>query len=407
MMWQTFPLALHALNRNKTRSLLTTLGVIIGVAAVIAMVSIGEGAKARVEQTFASMGTNMLIIGSGSTRTGGVMGGFGSQPTLTWDDLAAIRALPVVRAASPVSRVTAQLLSEDQNWNTSVYGVSPEYFIVRDWPVETGKSFTESDEASGNKVALLGRTTTTQLFGPYADPVGRTVRIRNVPFTVVGVLAPKGQSLFGQDQDDVVFVPVSTYRAKLQGGLQKYVPGIIMVSAVSQEATAIAERRIVDLLRDRHGIQRGQEDDFNVRNLTEIAEAQQQGMRTLSNLLAAIAAVSLLVGGIGIMNIMLVSVTERTREIGLRMAVGAKPRDILAQFLVEAFSLSLVGGLIGVATGVGTAFWLSSQFGWNLIIRPEIVAMSLGFSALVGIFFGLYPAYKASRLDPIEALRFE
>jgi putative ABC transport system permease protein len=407
MMWQTFPLALHALNRNKTRSLLTTLGVIIGVAAVIAMVSIGEGAKARVEQTFASMGTNLLIVTSGSTRTGGMMGGFGSQPSLTWDDLAAIEALPVVRAASPSSRVTAQVSSEDQNWSTSIYGVSRGYFTVRDWPVAAGALFSESDEASGNKVAIFGKTVIKQLFGSYADPIGRVVRIRNVPFTIGGVLATKGASMFGQDQDDVVFIPISTFRAKIQGGLQKFIAGIIMVSAESREATSVAERRIVDLLRDRHGIQAGAEDDFSVRNLTEIADAQQQGMKTLSNLLAAIAAVSLLVGGIGIMNIMLVSVTERTREIGLRMAVGAKPRDILAQFLVEAFTLSLVGGLIGVALGVGTAFWLSAQFDWKMIIRPDIVAMALGFSALVGIFFGLYPAYKASRLDPIEALRFE
>ncbi len=406
-MWQTFPLSLRALNRNKTRSLLTTLGVIIGVAAVIAMVSIGEGAKARVEQTFAAMGTNMLIVTSGSTRTGGLMGGFGSQPTLTWDDLAAIQALPIIRAVSPSSRATAQVLSEDQNWSTSIYGVSRGYFTVRDWPIGVGALFSESDEVSGNKVAILGKTVVTQLFGTYVDPMGHIVRIRNVPFTVIGVLDTKGQSMFGQDQDDVVFVPISTFRAKIQGGLQKYISGVIMVSAVSHESTAAAERQISNVLRDRHGIQRGQEDDFSVRNLTEIADAQQQGMRTLSNLLAAIAAVSLMVGGIGIMNIMLVSVTERTREIGLRMAVGAKPRDILAQFLVEAFTLSMVGGLIGVGTGVGTAYWLSAQFGWKMIIRPEIVVLSLVFSALVGIFFGLYPAYKASRLDPIEALRFE
>ncbi len=406
-MWQTFPLSIHALNRNKTRSLLTTLGVIIGVAAVIAMVSIGEGAKARVEETFAAMGTNMLIVASGSNRTGGIMGGFGSQPTLTWEDMAAIQALPMIRAASPVTRTLAQALSEDQNWNTSIYGVSRGYFTVRDWPTAMGALFTESDDLSGNKVAILGKTVVTQLFGTYVDPIGHVVRIQNVPFTVVGVLDTKGQSMFGQDQDDVVFVPISTFRAKIKGGLQKYVAGVIMVSAITHNETSVAERRITDLLRDRHGIQRGQDDDFSVRNLTEIADAQQQGMRTLSNLLAAIAAVSLMVGGIGIMNIMLVSVTERTREIGLRMAVGAKPRDILAQFLVEAFTLSMVGGLIGVGTGVGTAYWLSAQFGWKMIIRPEIVVMSLGFSALVGIFFGLYPAYKASRLDPIEALRFE
>ena len=407
-LWQTFPLALHALLRNKTRSLLTALGIIIGVAAVIAMVSIGEGAKARVEQAFASMGTSLLIVTSGSSRTGGFMGGGGSQPALTWDDLAAIREqLPSVRAASPQSRVVSQVLSEDQNWSTAVYGVSPEYFDVRDWPIARGNRFSQSDLVSSNKTIVLGQTVVEKLFGRFADPIGQVVRVRNVPFQVVGVLAAKGNSPMGTDTDDAAFVPITTFRAKIQGGLQQYIQGVIFVSAVSAQATARAEREITDLLRDRHGIQRGQDDDFTVRNLTEIAEAQQQGTRTLTTLLAAIAAVSLLVGGIGIMNIMLVSVTERTREIGVRMAVGAKPRDILAQFLVEACTLSFAGGIIGVGAGVGTARWLSARFAWQMIIRPDIVLIALGFSALVGVFFGLYPAYKASRLDPIDALRFE
>jgi putative ABC transport system permease protein len=407
MMWQTFPLAVHALMRNKTRSLLTTLGIVIGVGAVIAMVAIGEGAKARVEQAFASMGTSLLIVTSGSTRTGGIMGGFGSQPTLTWEDLDAMRKLPSVRAASPLTRVVTQTLSEDQNWNTTVFGVSPEYFDVRDWRASSGRIFSESDLVSSNKTVVLGQTVMEKLFGRYSAPLGSIVRIGNVPFEVAGVLESKGQSPMGTDNDDAVFVPITTFRAKIKGGLQKFISGVIFASAISAQATTRAERDISSLLRDRHGIQRGQEDDFTVRNLTEIAEAQQQGTRTLTSLLAAIAAVSLFVGGIGIMNIMLVSVTERTREIGLRMAVGARPRDILAQFLVEALTLSLVGGAIGVSLGVGTGFWLSSRFGWQVIIRPDIILTSLGFSALVGIFFGLYPAYKASRLDPIDALRFE
>jgi putative ABC transport system permease protein len=407
MMWQTFPLAVHALMRNKTRSLLTTLGIVIGVGAVIAMVAIGEGAKARVEQAFASMGTSLLIVTSGSTRTGGIMGGFGSQPTLTWEDLDAMRKLPSVRAASPLTRVVTQTLSEDQNWNTTVFGVSPEYFDVRDWRASSGRIFSESDLVSSNKTVVLGQTVMEKLFGRYSAPLGSVVRIGNVPFEVAGVLESKGQSPMGTDNDDAVFVPITTFRAKIKGGLQKFISGVIFASAISAQATTRAERDISSLLRDRHGIQRGQEDDFTVRNLTEIAEAQQQGTRTLTSLLAAIAAVSLFVGGIGIMNIMLVSVTERTREIGLRMAVGARPRDILAQFLVEALTLSLVGGAIGVSLGVGTGFWLSSRFGWQVIIRPDIILTSLGFSALVGIFFGLYPAYKASRLDPIDALRFE
>ena len=407
MMWQTFPLAVHALMRNKLRSLLTTLGIVIGVGAVIAMVAIGEGAKARVEDAFASMGTSLLIVSSGSTRTGGIMGGFGSQPTLTWEDLESIRKAPSVRAASPLTRTVMQVMSEDQNWSTTVYGVSPEYFDVRDWRSGAGRLMTDSDVASSNKMAVLGQTVVDKLFGRYSAPVGSIVRLGNVPFEIGGVLESKGQSPMGQDNDDAVFVPITTYRAKIKGGLQKYISGVIFVSAVSPQATTRAEREISNILRDRHGIQRGQEDDFTVRNLTEVAEAMQAGTRTLTSLLAAIAAVSLFVGGIGIMNIMLVSVTERTREIGLRMAVGARPRDILAQFLVEALTLSLVGGAIGVSIGVGTGFWLSSRFGWQIIIRPDIVLTSLAFSALVGIFFGIYPAYKASRLDPIEALRFE
>jgi len=405
---ETLRVAVYALLRNKLRSFLTTLGVIIGVSAVIAMVAIGEGAKVQVEQSFASMGANLLIVQSGTTSTGGARGGFGSLPTLTWEDLKAIQTeIPSVRYAAPVLRATAQVLTEDQNWTTSVTGTTPEYFEIRNWPVARGALFSQSEIDGGAKVALLGQTVVDKLYGSYVDPVGQMVRIMNVPFQIVGVLAKKGQSPMGQDYDDAVFVPQTTFQAKIQGGLQKYIAGLIFVGATSSETTARAQAQITDLLRDRHHIQPGTDDDFSIRNLTEMASAQQEGTETMTTLLASIAAVSLLVGGIGIMNIMLVSVTERTREIGLRMAVGAKPRDILAQFLVEALTLSLAGGFLGAGLGVVSAYRLAFQFNWPTLVRPDIILVAVGFSALVGVGFGLYPALKASRLDPINALRFE
>ncbi len=366
----TLRIALRALLRNKMRSFLTTLGIIIGVAAVIAMVAIGEGAKAQVEKAFAAMGTSLLIVMPGTSTSGGARGGFGSQPTLTWDDLRAIQAeVPSVRSAAPVLRSSGQIVSEDQNWTS--------------------------------------QTVAKKLFGPSADPVGQVVRIKNTPFQVIGVLQGKGQSPTGQDYDDGAFVPVTTFQAKIQGGLQKFLSGTIFVSALSAEETARAQTAITNLLRDRHNIRRGTDDDFSIRNLTEIAGAQQEGTETLTTLLASIALVSLLVGGIGIMNIMLVSVTERTREIGVRMAVGAKPHHIMAQFLVEALALSVMGGLIGVGIGIAAGARIAARFGWPILVRPDIVFISVAFSALVGIGFGLYPARKASRLDPIEALRYE
>jgi putative ABC transport system permease protein len=406
--WQTLRIAIRALQRNALRSLLTALGVIIGVAAVIAMVAIGEGAKARVEESFASMGSNLLIVLPGTTTRGGAFGGFGSMPTLTWDDLRAIQTeAPAVRAAAAVLRTTAQVMSEDQNWTTSINGTSPGYFGIRNWSIARGAPLTDSDIESGNKVALLGQTVVDKLFGPSADPIGQTIRIKNIPFLVVGVLAKKGQSPTGQDYDDGVYIPQTTYLAKVQGGLQKYLSGVIFVGSTDYDATLRAQSQITQILRDRHHIAPGVDDDFSIRNLTEMASAQQEGTKTLTTLLASIAAVSLLVGGIGIMNIMLVSVTERTREIGIRMAVGAKPSNILAQFLIEALVLSLTGGLLGVAVGLFVAQRLASQFGWPMLVRPDIIMMSVGFSALVGVVFGLYPARKASRLDPIEALRYE
>jgi putative ABC transport system permease protein len=389
------------------RSFLTTLGMVIGVSAVIAMVAIGDGAKERVQKAFESLGANLLIVLPGTTTAGGSMGGFGSLPTLTWDDLKAIQTeLPAVRYAAPLLRTNAAVVSEDVNWTTSVNGTTPDYFAIRDWPVARGLGFSPSDVDSGTKVTLLGQTVAERLFGA-ANPVGQQVRIRNVPFQVIGVLGPKGQSPTGQDLDDAVFVPSSTYLAKLQGGLKNVIAGVVFVGATGPTATQRAETQIRALLRDRHRLADGVDDDFSIRNLAETASAQQEGAKTLTTLLAAIAAVSLLVGGIGIMNIMLVSVTERTREIGVRMAVGARGQDILLQFLAEALVLAVAGGIIGVALGLGVAWRLAVAFGWPVLFRADVIVVAVCFSGLVGIVFGLYPARRASRLDPIQALRFE
>jgi putative ABC transport system permease protein len=405
---QTVRVATRAILRNKMRSFLTTLGIIIGVAAVIAMMAIGAGAKARVEAAFAAMGTNLIIVLPGSTTAGGVQGGFGSMPTLTWDDLAAIRAeLPTVKYAAPVLRGNQSIISEDQNWSTSVTGTTPEYFDLRTWPITIGAAFTQSDVDGGAKVVVLGQTVCAKLYGANANPVGHSVRIGSIPFQIVGVAARKGQSANGQDYDDAAFIPVTTFAQKIQGGLGKFLSGSIMVAATSSETTGRAQADVTALLRDRHHTAASADDDFSIRNLSEIAGAQQEGTNTMTTLLASVAAVSLLVGGIGIMNIMLVSVTERTREIGVRMAVGAKPRHILAQFLVEALTLSMAGGLLGVGLGVGVAEWLAGKFQWPMLIQPDVITVSVAFSALVGIVFGMYPARKASQLDPIDALRYE
>ena len=405
---QTLRVALRAIFRNKIRAFLTTLGIVIGVAAVIAMMAIGAGAKARVAEAFAAMGTNLLIIQPGSTSTSGVQGGFGSMPTLTWDDYVAIRdEVSTVKAAAPSLRSNLPVISDEQNWTTSVTGTSPDYFEIRNWPIALGAAFTQVDIESGTKVIVLGQTVVDKLYGPSADPVGQSVRIGSIPFQVVGVAAKKGQSATGQDYDDAAFIPYSTFASKVQGGLSKYLRGTIMVAATSADTTSKAQSDITALLRDRHHVPTGGDDDFQIRNLSEIAGAQQQGTDTMTTLLASVAAVSLAVGGIGIMNIMLVSVTERTREIGIRMAVGAKPNHILSQFLIEALSLSVAGGLIGVAWGVGVATYLAARFRWPMLIQPDVITVSVGFSALVGIVFGMYPAWKASKLDPIDALRYE
>ena len=400
--------ALRALSRNKLRSLLTALGIIIGVAAVIAMVAIGEGARARVEQAFAAMGTNVLIVSSGAKTSGGAKAGAGSLPTLTWDDLRAIRAdVADVRFVAPRVHATAQIVAEDRNWATTVTGTTPEFFEIRNWPARLGAVLSAEDGDTGAKNVVLGQTVAANLFGASADPIGQTVRIANVPFQVVGVAAVKGQSAGGNDYDDVAFIPVSTFLAKIQGGLQKFIPGTILIEVTSDDVTTEVEDRIAALMRDRHGLALGEEDDFTIKNLSETAARKQESREALTLLLASIAAVSLLVGGIGIMNIMLVSVSERTREIGVRMAVGAKPRHVRLQFLAEALALALAGGVVGVAAGVVTAGRLAAHFEWPVLIRPEIIALAVGFSAAVGIGFGLYPAHKASRLDPIQALRYE
>ena len=405
---QVLRVALRALGRSKMRSFLTALGIVIGVSAVIAMVAIGDGAKARVQANFDTMGANMLMVMPGTTSTGGAHGGYGSLPTLTWDDLSAIQTqLSAVRYAVPYLRTTASVVSEDANWTTSVGGTGPDYFAIRNWPAAKGTLFTPSDVDASTKVIVLGQTVADQLFGPGVDPIGQQVRVLNVPFQVIGVLTPKGQSSFGQDFDDVVLVPHTTYRAKIQGGLKNLLSGTIQVSATGPQTTTQAENQIRALLRDRHRLREGQDDDFSIRNMAEIAAGAEDSARTITSLLAIIAAVSLVVGGIGIMNIMLVSVTERTREIGVRMAVGARGRDILLQFLTEALVLSVAGGIIGVSLGVGMAWYLGVHMGWPVLYRAEVIVIAVAFSGLVGIVFGLYPAFRASRLDPIQALRFE
>jgi putative ABC transport system permease protein len=385
------------------------LGIIIGVGAVIAMVAVGSGATARIAEQIQSIGSNVIIILSGSVTSGGIRFGFGSVQTLSEEDAKAIALeCPAVAAASPSVRGTAQVVFGNNNWSTVIQGTAPEFLEIRDYRVVSGRSFTWQDVDGATKVALVGRTVVENLFGG-TDPVGQIVRIKKVPFTVLGVLSPKGQSPGGQDQDDIILLPISTAKKKVLGVSQANARavGAIMVQARGPMMMKEAETQIVALLRQRHRLQPGQEDDFNVRNLSEVFAAQEDSARVMSILLGAIASVSLVVGGIGIMNIMLVSVTERTREIGLRLAVGARARDILTQFLVEAVTLSLVGGLIGIALGLLASLLISYLAQWSTLISGGAILLAFAFSALVGVFFGYYPARKAAFLDPIEALRYE
>ena len=406
---QSARVALRALRVNMLRSVLTMLGIIIGVGAVIAMVGVGAGAQARVAEQIQSLGSNLIIVLSGSTTQGGIRLGQGSQLTITEEDSAAIaREVPAVQASAPSMRGSAQVVYGNLNWATGIQGVTPDYSEAREWGIVSGRFVTSEDVDGATKVALLGQTTAQNLFGD-SDPLGQIIRIKKVPFTVVGVLDRKGQNSWGQDQDDIVLIPLSTAKKKVLGVSQANARsvGAISVKIRPAESMSDAEDQMRGLLRQRHRLQPYQDDDFTIRNLSEILQTQEESSKVMTYLLAAIASVSLLVGGIGIMNIMLVSVTERTREIGLRMAVGARGRDILMQFLVEAVTLSLIGGVIGIVLGVGGTQAISQFAEWRTQLPVEAIMMAFGFSAAIGIFFGFYPARKAAQLDPIEALRYE
>ena len=402
-------IALRALRVNKLRSALTMLGIIIGVSAVIAMMAVGAGARERIAEQIRSIGSNVIIILSGSTTSGGIRLGHGTLLTLTEDDATAIaREVPAVEAAAPTMRGTAQVVFGNQNWSTVIQGATPEYLVVREWPVVSGRGIMSQDVDGAAKVVLLGQTVAGNIFGD-SDPLGEIIRIKKVPFTVVGVLAAKGQSAWGQDQDDIVVIPLSTAKRKVLGVSQANARsvGAIIVRAKGPEWMEEAVEQVTALLRQRHRLGPAEDNDFTVRNLSEVFAAQEESARTMSLLLGAIASVSLLVGGIGIMNIMLVSVTERTREIGIRMAVGARERDILTQFLIEAVTLALIGGIVGIGLGVGGSALLSFLAQWETLIAPQAILLAFLFSTVVGVFFGYYPARKAASLDPIEALRYE
>jgi putative ABC transport system permease protein len=398
-------IAMRALARNKMRSSLTMLGIIIGVGAVIAMVSVGQGAQQQAQQQIAAMGSNMLYVGSGTVTRGGMRMGWGATKTLIYDDMVAIqRECPAVSAAAPGSQSSAQVVFGNDNWATQLSGTEPQYFSIRTWAFQEGASFSQDDVDTAANVAVIGETVRKNLFGA-TDPIGETVRINNLPFKVVGLLVAKGTSAaMGNDQDDIIIVPISTLQKKITG--QPWLRWIV-VSAVSREASYTAQQQITSLLRDRHRIRPGQDDDFMVRNLADMADLADQQAQLFTVLLASIASISLLVGGIGIMNIMLVSVTERTREIGIRMAIGATEVDVQQQFLIEAVVLSLVGGAIGIAFGLTASYVITQTLQWPVLVSPMAIVAAVIFSMAVGIFFGFYPARKAARLDPIEALRYE
>ena len=404
-----FRVALRALAINKLRSALTMLGIVIGVGAVIVMIAVGAGAQQRVEEQIRALGSNLLLVMSGARTQGGVRLALGSGQTLSEDDALAInREIPEALAA-PALRGGAQVIWGNANWSTQIYGTTPEYLEAREWPIAAGRGFEPSEVSGAGKVCLIGATVARQLFGS-ADPIDQVIRIKRVPFTVIGVLETKGQSLMGTDQDDVIIVPIATARGRVLGSAtqaKQRAVSTIWVKAAEGYDTKVVEEQVRALLRQRHRLQPGADDDFSLRNLQEVMSAQEASSRVLALLLAAVASVSLLVGGIGIMNIMLVSVTERTREIGLRMAMGARTRDILGQFLVEAVTLSLIGGLIGAALGIGTSLAIGSWLGWRVALSPDAIGLAVAFAFVIGVFFGFYPARKAARLNPVEALRFE
>ncbi len=398
-------IAYRSLGRNKMRSFLTMLGIIIGVAAVIAMLAIGQGASDAVKSQIASLGTNMLIVFPFASNQNGVRTQAATFTRLTEDDATAIsKQCPAVQYVTPVVRAVQQVVANNQNWRTATWGGYPNYFEIRNWPLQSGNQFTDSDERGETKVCVVGQTIVTNLFGENAVPVGQVIRIGNLPFRIIGVLAAKGQDASGNDQDDIIIAPFSTVLKKLVGGIYA---NVIFASAQSSAAVDEASNEITQLLRDRHKLTQWEANDFTVRTQTEIASTADATTETMTLLLASIAGISLIVGGIGIMNIMLVSVTERTREIGIRMAVGARSNDVLTQFLIEALSLSFAGGLIGIVLGVLASQFVSNIQKWPIQISPQSIGLSFVFAAAIGIFFGWYPARKAANLNPIEALRYE
>ena len=400
-------MATVSLKINRMRSILTSLGIIIGVSAVIIMLAVGSGASKKIAKDMESMGSNLLMIRSASAKTGGVRMGSGTKPTLTMKDANAIdEKCRGILAVAPYSSESKQLTYGNQNWSTSVGGTTGAYFMIRNYEIDTGRGFIPEDIKNGTKVTVIGQTVSTELFGD-VDPIGKTIRVGNIPFKVVGLLKTKGSSGMGQDQDDIIFIPITTAQRKVFGTDFPGTVNMIAVKAQNDEIITTTQEDITELLKKRHNIGKSQENDFEIRNLAEMQETIKSATKTMSLLLGAIAGVSLIVGGIGIMNIMLVSVTERTKEIGIRMAIGAKASDIRIQFLIESFLLSMIGGLIGVAIGIIGANLMHSLAGMNIAITLPSIILSLGFSAAIGIGFGYYPAYKASLLNPIDALRYE
>jgi putative ABC transport system permease protein len=396
--------ALDSLSRHRTRALLTILGIVIGVGAVVAMVAVGNGAQVAVEAQIASLGTNVLMVFPGATMMGGVSGGAASATTLTEDDMLAIRQeAPAVAAVSPAMRTSRQVVAGNLNWSTTIQGGNTDLFQIRSYTLGSGELYTEQDVRGATKVCILGQTVVSNLF-PDQDPVGQTIRIDKLPFRVIGTLASKGQTAMGQDQDDVIMAPYTTLQRRLMGTDRM---GMFMMSAVTEGSITEAQQQVTQILRTRHRLTDAEEDDFTIRTQSDIANTAGSTSRILTMLLASIASVSLLVGGIGIMNIMLVSVTERTREIGIRRAIGARRRDILQQFLIESIILSVFGGIVGIIFGLTTSSLISRFAGWPVTVSPEMVAVAFLFSAAVGMFFGFYPARKASSLNPIDALRYE